>query len=385
KLQNAAKLSDPRFEQPQSGLYWQAMTEGGGQLRSRSMWDESFPEETPPDGSEEEHVHEMKGPGGSDVLVLERLVALTGDDQKEHKVVVFVAQDRNDIDTAISGFGRSLMMGIAALYLSLLAASLFIVRQGLRPLALLRGQVGDLRTGRAARIAGPQPEEVGPLTSEVNALVEAREKQLERVRQRAGNLAHGLKTPLTVLAAVASELEEKGEGKSARTIKLAAGQMRDLVDRELARSRMALGSDSHRSPLLANVLRVVETLKRAPKGDAINWQVEVPQDTVVAIDSTDLLELLGNLIDNARKHTKSAIRIQHDGKALIVEDDGPGVPPDKLPTIARRGVKLDALGPGTGLGLAIVSDLAEVYDFELGFSNGTLGGLRVSVSMPALS
>jgi signal transduction histidine kinase len=220
---------------------------------------------------------------------------------------------------------------------------------------------------------------------EVNALVEAREKQIERARQRAGNLAHGLKTPLTVLTTTALQLAESGRKEESANIRLAVGQMRDLVDRELARSRMAAGVASHRSGLLPAVERVVETLKRAPRGDVLTWTIEVPAATQVAIDATDLLELLGNLIDNARKHARSLVRISHTGKELIVEDDGPGVAEDKMHTITRRGVKLDALTPGTGLGLSIVSDLAEVYGFNLLLEKSELGGLKIVVSLPAIT
>jgi signal transduction histidine kinase len=383
KLQITTKVSDPRFEQPQGGLYWQVSEAGGSSLRSKSLWDEVIATPSPP-AAGEEHLHTIAGPGGHEALVLERSVIVADPAGRDHTLVVVVAMDRDRVINAVSDFGRSLLLGLAALYISLLLASLFIVRLGLHPLAAIHKQVEDLRTGRAARIAGPQPEEVMPLTVEVNALVEAREKQLERARQRAGNLAHGLKTPLTVLAAVADELEDKGAADSARSIKLASGQMRDLVDRELARSRMALGADNHRAPLLSNVQRVVETLRRAPKGDIITWQVDVPVNTIVAMDATDLLELLGNLIDNARKHAKARVRVSHDGLALAVEDDGKGVPAEKLTSIARRGVKLDALAPGSGLGLAIVSDLADVYDFSLDFAASELGGLKVRIGLPTL-
>lgn len=148
---------------------------------------------------------------------------------------------------------------------------------------------------------------------------------------------------------------------------------------------MAAVTGSHRTALLPAVERVVETLRRAPRGAALDWRIDIPAQTHIAIDSTDLLELLGNLIDNARKHARSAVRIHHDGKSLVVEDDGPGVAQDKLPTIMRRGVKLDALAPGSGLGLSIVSDLAEVYDFNLVFGKSALGGLKVEASLPALA
>ena len=385
KLQSTSALSDPRFSQPQGGMYWQVDEQGQPPLRSRSMWDESFAVPTPPTEPEEDHAHILRGPGGADVLGLEKLIFLPDAAGKEHKLVITVAMERSRVQDTVSGFGRPLIAGLALLYGALMASVLLVIFLGLRPLHILKQAVEALRTGEARRIMGTHPEEVTPLVSEVNALVEAREKQLERARQRAGNLAHGLKTPLTVLTNTAAQLSTGGQKEEAGHIRLAVDQMRDLVDRELARSRMAAGVSSHRSPLLPAAERVVETLKRAPRGDAISWTIAIPPGTHLAIDNTDLLELLGNLLDNARKHARSAVRIEHDGKVLTVEDDGPGVAAEKLSTITRRGVKLDALAPGTGLGLSIVSDLAEVYGFTLVFEAAESGGLKARVGLPALN
>ncbi len=384
KLQSAARMSDPRFTQPQGGMYWQVDEKGSPSLRSRSMWDESFAVPTPPDQPEEDHAHVMPGPGGVEVLALEKLIHLPDANGVEHHLVITVGMERERVQQTVSAFRTPLLAGMAVLYAALLAATLLVILLGLNPLRKLRHAVEALRTGRSSRITGEHPQEVETLVAEVNGLVEAREKQLERARQRAGNLAHGLKTPLTVLSATAAQLAGSGHGEQARNIRLAADQMRDLVDRELARSRMATGVSSHRSPLLPAVQRVVETLRRAPRGDAIAWVVEVPSGSHLAVDNTDLLELLGNLIDNARKHAKGTVRVSHDGKVLVVEDDGPGVSPEKLSTITRRGVKLDALAPGSGLGLSIVSDLADVYGFSLGFDTSALGGLKAVVGLPAL-
>ncbi len=326
----------------------------------------------------------MPGPGGKEVLALEKLIYVADQKGDEHRLVVTVAMEKARVQNTISNFGKPMIAGLAVLYFTLLASVLLIIYLGLRPLKVLLNAVEDLRVGKASRVGGDHPDEVAPLVNELNALVEAREKQLERARQRAGNLAHGLKTPLTVLTTTAGQLAAAGQGEKSAQVRLAADQMRDLVDRELARSRMAAGDGSHRSPLLPAVERVVETCRRAPRGDAITWSVDVPSNTQLAIDGTDLLELLGNLIDNARKHAKGAVRVIHDGRNLIVEDDGPGVATDKLASITRRGVKLDALSPGSGLGLSIVSDLAEVYDFSLEFGKSNLGGLKASIGLAAL-
>jgi signal transduction histidine kinase len=384
-LMSAAALSDPRFEQPQSGMYWQVDTAGRESLRSRSLWDETLNVPTPPISADDDHAHVMPGPNGVELLALEKLVVLEDGDGKEVQAVVTIGMERNRVDTALSGFGQSLAIGLGLLYAGLLAATLAMVFFVLRPLQHVRHAVTRLRTGQASRISEAFPDEVSPLVSEVNALVEARENQLDRARQRAGNLAHGLKTPLTVLSAVANDLTDAGMKQEAESIATAAGQMRDLIERELARSRMAAGSTAHRTQLRVQVLKVVETLRRAPMAEKLEWRVEVEPEAQVAVDSVDLLELLGNLLDNARKHARSNILVRHDGLNLTVEDDGPGVPSEKLATIARRGVKLDSLSPGSGLGLSIVSDLAEAYGLHLEFRTSKLGGLAASVSLPTVA
>ena len=251
-----------------------------------------------------------------------------------------------------------------------------------RPLAALRQGVEQVRIGTSTRLADNVPQEVAPLVQEVNGLVEAREKQLERARQQASNLAHGLKTPLAVMTSIADSLRVDGRHKEAADIKQAASQMRDLVERELARSRMTDGNASYRSNLLQVTQRVVETIRRAPRGDELRWRIDVPVDSHIAIDPTDLTEMMGCLLDNCRKHATNLVRVTYDNKTLVVEDDGPGVSDDQLSSILQRGVRLDSTKPGSGLGLSIVNDLAEVYKFDLHVSRGALGGLQVTAAVP---
>lgn len=384
ELSSTTELSDPRFSQPYSGLYWQVDKAGFSSLRSRSLWDEALNVPTPPNGTEDDHAHILPGPDGQQLLSLERLIIAQDEAAKDHTLILTVAMDRGRITNAVTSFQRSMVIGLFALYLALLATSMLLIIFGLRPMRLLKSSVSELRNGTATTIVGNYPEEVAPLVDEVNALVAAREKQLDRARQRAGNLAHGLKTPLTILAAVADDVEASKQNEAAQIIRTVSGQMRDLVDRELARSRMALADSSHRADLSAIVERIVATVSRAPKGENINWDISVPSNTIVNMDQTDLLELVGNLIDNARKHTRTRVHVSHDGKVLSIADDGPGVPPEKMKSIARRGVKLDALAAGSGLGLAIVTDLAEVYQFDLTFTTSQWGGLQVNVELPSL-
>ncbi len=383
KIRVVRPLSDPRFEQPGGGLYWQVDPPSGQPLRSRSLWEEHLT--VPPIVGNDDAMTTIKGPSGSTLLAIVQEIALDTPQGGDIEVEVVVAQDRSGVANAVSSFAQDMFWGLGALAIALVAASLAIILLGLRPLGELKSEIERLRRGQVYRISTALPAEVHPLTQEINELMEAREKQLERARQRAGNLAHGLKTPLTVLASIASDLESDGDTEISEQIALTTGQMRDLVDRELARSRMAAGASTHRTLLLPHVQRIVDALKRAPKGQALDWKISVPTETTVAIDAVDLLELLGNLAENASKHAKGLVAISHDGAALVVEDDGAGVPPEKIASISRRGVKLDSLAAGSGLGLAIVTDLAEAYDFPMAFDASPLGGLRVKLGLPALS
>jgi len=265
-----------------------------------------------------------------------------------------------------------------------LAATLAIITLGLKPLQAVKQGIAALRASGTTFDSSRLPTEVFPLAEEVNALVAAREQQLEAARKRASNLAHGLKTPLAVMLAIANELRAQNNLPAAENITLNASQMRDLVDRELTRSRMAQGFNTHRAKLDIVLAKVVATMKKAPRGEELQWSVSLPSTIVVAMDTVDLMELLGNLLDNARKHAREMVRISHDGKTLVVEDDGLGVSDHQLPHIMKRGVQLDEKLPGSGIGLAIVSDLAEVYGLTLDIQRSDLGGLAVEVGMPAV-
>jgi signal transduction histidine kinase len=384
KVQVQSALSDPRFEQPGGGLYWQIDVAGQASLRSRSLWDEALIVPTPPVDVVEEHAHIMALPSGGEIFALEKRIVVANEAGPEKILIVTVGIDRMRVTTPVSEFLRALLLGLALTYAALLASTVAIIGLGLKPLQAVKTQIAAMRAGASHFETAGLPLEVLPLGEEINALASAREQQLERARQRASNLAHGLKTPLAVMQSVANELARNGQTTTAENIQLNTSQMRDLVDRELTRSRMAEGSNSHRANFSHVAERVMATTKKAPHGDQLVWSLASPADLVVAMDSVDLMELLGNLFDNARKHAKELVRISHDGKSLTVEDDGLGVSDDQLPNILKRGVRLDEKRPGSGIGLAIVNDLADVYGLTLAVRRSDLGGLAVVVSLPGL-
>jgi signal transduction histidine kinase len=379
-----ARLSDPRFEEPGGGLYWQIDVKGQQSLRSRSLWDEAITVPTPPESTEEDHAHNLTLPSGGEVFALEKLVAITSDNGIEKNVVVTVGLDRERVTSPVAEFLNVMLLGLAATYVTLLGATFAIITLGLRPLHAVKHGIANLRSGQGRFETANLPVEVTPLAEEVNALVEAREQQLERARQRASNLAHGLKTPLAVMFAVANDLDAQDQHSASDSIILNASQMRDLVDRELTRSRMADGINNHRSNFSAVLERVLATMRKAPRGELLAWNTALPPNMFVAMDSVDLMELLGNLLDNARKHAREFVRISHDRKSLTVEDDGLGVSEEQLPLILKRGVRLDEKTAGSGIGLAIVSDLADVYGLTLEVRRSDLGGLAIIVGLPAV-
>lgn len=397
-LQLARLPAEPRFQEPLGGLYWLIVQEppppdGGvaAVLRSRSLWDEIL--RLPPDPLEngEVHQHTIRGPGGASLLALERRVALPaslgGDSLR-----VAVAMDRAEIRAAGRAFAGELATFLALLAAFLIAAAWVQVTVGLRPLNELRRHLGAIRAGREARLgAAGFPNEVRPLAAELDNLLDAQDAALARARARAADLAHGLKTPLTALAAEAARLRGRGEAGTAEEIESVTEAMRLHVERELARARAAQAGGAPRLAAPVRVARqVVDVLRRTPRGQALAWTVDVPADLVVHADAQDLAEMLGNLAENAATWAHASVRLAgacDEGTpglaVLTVEDDGPGIAEDRAEEALARGGRLDTTKPGSGLGLAIVGDLAEAYGGSLGLRRSVrLGGLQAELRLP---
>jgi signal transduction histidine kinase len=376
--------ADPRFREPLSGLYWQIDDDRGQTLRSRSLWDSSLllPKDEPAAG--EVHRHEAIGPGGGRVLIAERRIQLTA---RGRPVTVAVAIDAARVATATTAFAADLVTALGLLGIALAAATAIQVGLGLRPLDVLRRGVANIRAGRDLRLAAGVPDEVRPLVDEVNALLAARAEEVERSRHRAADLAHGLKTPLAALAADADRLREAGQSAIADGIDEVIGTMRRHVDRELARARLrGVGrSQPKASTALAPLVRsLIATLARTPEGVQTAYDIAMADDVTVPFDRSDLAEALGNLLENATRHARNAVRISAPpgGLAITVEDDGCGIPEAARPMVLARGGRLDERG-GAGLGLAIVQDVVEAYGWTLRIDTSELGGLRATIQPEA--
>jgi signal transduction histidine kinase len=378
--------ADPRFADPLSGLYWQVADNRGQLLRSRSLWDTSLSLPADELSPGEIHHHEATGPADTKVLISERRVLLTIGDRPV-PVRIAVAADLARVATAATAFARDLAIALGLLGLVLAIATSIQVALGLRPLDALRRGIADIRSGRHRHLPAEVPAEVRPLVEEVNALLDVQEREIERSRSRAADLAHGLKTPLAALAADAARLRDRGEQAIAQDIEAVGDAMSRHVDRELARARVrgAVRHRDGRSTALEPLVRsLIATLSRTPSGLRVSFEPHIADDLHVPLDRTDLAEVLGNLLENAARHAARRVRISAtSGPSIIIEDDGAGIAPAELPRVLERGTRLDERGEGAGLGLAIVQDVLNAYGWSLDLARSELGGLKVTLGPSA--
>lgn len=387
EVELAREPADPRFDQPLSGLYWQIDGPARpGLLRSRSLWDhlvELTDDDLDPGAV---HAHEVMGPEEQPLLVRERRIRL-------HAAVgltplrLMVGIDRGELIIARDAFAADMLPYLAVIALVLALATFVQIQTGLAPLDAVRRGLGEIRTGRTGRLGEAYPEEVMPLVGEVNALLEAREQAIERARAWTADLAHGLKTPLGALVADAQRLREQGNAPLADDLEQLAMAMRRRVERELVRARLRSGTDlqSVHADVVETIHRLLRTLQRTPEGARLDWQLVAPAQARAAVITDDLLELLGNLLENAAKWARTEVDIQvtaGDRIEIDIEDDGPGVPAEQIPRLGERGLRLDERREGSGLGLAIARDVVDAYGGALDFERASKGGLSVRVRLP---
>jgi signal transduction histidine kinase len=385
-----AQYLNRRFERAYAGLYWQIETEGLPVTVSRSMLDNTL------------HPHALKkaqgaswgyaeGPLDQNLRVLVKHlkfpVRATRSPEDFRAYTFIVAGDTASVDAAVGEFNSTIFWSFAALFLGFVAAVFIQVRVGLQPLRKVRQSLARIRDGSAQRLEGRFPAEIAPLAAELNSLIEHSAEVVGRARAHVSNLAHFLKTPLTVLAAEA----EAAPGPLADAVKKQVGVMRRQVDHYLTRARTAgalnvLGNRTPVAPVLEDLARVLRRI-HAERGIAI--AVTCPDELYFRGERQDLEEMAGNLMDNACKWARSRIVVtaeRREGRIflLLVEDDGPGMIPDDLGRELNRGERLDESVPGSGLGLSIVRDISKLYGGELTLEKATLGGLAAALMLPAL-
>ena len=384
--------SDPRFQQIFGGVYWQVGdTTTGETLKSRSLWDTALdlPQDAPAPG--EKHVHDLAGPGDTTLFAHEEMVIVAAPDG-DHRMRVAVAIDRSELEGLASGFSRDLAGVLAILGLILIVGFFIQVSSGLRPIGKVLSGIAAIRSGAARRMdAQGAPAEIAPLVSEVNALLDAQETEMARARDRAADLAHGLKTPLTALTADISRLRAKGEVEIADDIDELAARMRRHMERELARARMRHGRSATGADVVAAIEAVARTLRRTPTGELIAIEVQSGERFTAAIDREDLSEIVGNLMENAVRYARTRVTAtaaaSGDLVTIAIADDGPGLDDAAREAALARGGRLDTSGPdtsGAGLGLAIVGDILAACGGRLTLGRSQeLGGLEATVTLPS--
>ncbi|MBD9393820.1 sensor histidine kinase [Acidovorax sp. ACV01] len=397
----AQALSDPRWLKPYSGLYWQvdAMAPDGngraGMLRSRSLWDTSLALQVDALADGAVHVHEVAGPQGAPLLVLERTVRAEGVDAARWRLIV--AADLQATQAATARFTRVLVLSLAALLVLLATAAWAQVAVGLRPLQALQRGLQDVQQARATQLQGAFPAEVQPLVDDFNAVLGRNAEVVERARTQAGNLAHALKTPLTVLENAARATAPSDGAALAALVRDQVQVARRYIDWHLARSRVAASAHlpGQRTALEPVVGGLVRVMNKVHAGQGVDITIALPDAPLFfAGEAQDLQEMLGNVLDNACKWAQSTVRLTAHAQGedaekplrqllIKVEDDGPGIGAAQRAQALERGVRLDETVPGTGLGLAIVQDLAAMYGGRLDLEPADLGGLRVVLVLPA--
>ena len=388
-------LGEPLFELPLSGWYWQITrtdTEKAETRASRSLWDKKLPKL---DDSAEltaagVRLGYVDGPEAQDLRMVERPVDLGADG----KFLVSVAGDAAEIFDETRSFDYYLGGTFAALGIVLLLTTIFQVRFGLAPLKRISDSIADIRSGRAERLEGEFPVEIAPLARETNALIDANREIVERARTHVGNLAHAIKTPLSVIV---NEASAHAADPFATKVLEQADVMRDQVTHHLERARIAarltiIGTVTEVAPAIEALRRTMEKIHR---GRGIVIEVAADAQARFRGERQDLEEMAGNLVDNACKWAASRVFIEvrleppaapGAGPVLrvIVDDDGRGLSAAERAQVARRGQRLDESKPGSGLGLSIVVDLAALYGGSLSLGNAPIGGLRAELVLPGV-
>jgi signal transduction histidine kinase len=388
-------LGEPLFELPLSGWYWQIIrtdTEKEEARASRSLWDKKLPKL-------EDHGAELsaagirlgyvEGPEGQTLRMVERPVDLGADG----KFLVDVAGDASEIFDETRSFDYYLGGTFVALSIVLVLTTIFQVRFGLAPLKRISDSIADIRSGRAERLEGEFPVEIAPLARETNALIDANREIVERARTHVGNLAHAIKTPLSVIV---NEAAAHSSDLFATKVLEQADVMRDQVAHHLERARIAarltiVGTIAEVGPVVDALRRTMEKIHR-DRGVAI--EVSAGSKARFRGERQDLEEMAGNLVDNACKWATSRVFIEvlvdapaEPGAApmlrIIVDDDGRGLSEKERAQVSRRGQRLDESKPGSGLGLSIVVDLAALYGGSLTLGRAPIGGLRAELLLPA--
>jgi len=390
------EVNDERFTRTFAGRYWQIAEVRADNVlvsvaRSRSLGDTQLM--LPPSGmaglqaTNKPVPYDAPGPVRPNGLGHQKLRAsallIRIDDNPP--LIIMVAEDRTAVDREIRTFATTTAIALILLGLFIIAGVWIQVRVGLQPLFDLSREVSDVRKGRADRLAESYPAELAPLAQELNALVAHNHEVVERQRTHVGNLAHALKTPISVMMAEAGS----HPGALADVVSRQSKAMHDHVEHHLQRARAAARAQGNREvtpvePVIEELARTLERIFR-DRGVSIDWRC--PPDLGFRGERQDLLEIVGNVLENACKWSAGKVSVtvgtpETESFTLIIEDDGSGLPADRRAEVLKRGARLDEKTPGTGLGLSIVDELARAYGGSVSLGDSKLGGLHVELKLP---
>lgn len=379
-------LGEPRFLLPLTGWYWMIRDASGGTVAaSRSLYGELL-DVPPPDPEGAPTAAFVRGPSDVELRLLVQRLSV-GDRRYD----VVVTGNPDEIGTEVASFRIRVFATLAVFAAGLVLAAVLQVRVGLRPLERMRAALAAIREGRTSRLPADLPREIAPLGEELNALIATNQAIVERARGHVGNLAHALKTPLSVILNEA----RAEDGPLAAKVVEQVGLMRAQVDRYLDRARLA--AERRVVGATADVMRSVESLatvlQRAYLDRDLDLTTEGPAGLKARIERRDLDDAVGNLMDNACKFGRGRVRVTVAAEAdtadrpmvtVTVEDDGPGVAEARFAEIVGRGRRLDETVPGSGLGLSIADEIVEAYGGRLTLGRSALGGLSATVSLPAV-
>lgn len=388
-LQGRPDLGDYRYTVPQSGWYWSVRPVTGkikGELHSPSMTGNipSPDTKTVPFDGQYRRTYRVYGPGGKELQVLESEVYL---DDANGAARFRVTGNREELGRQINGFEKRIFLYLALFGAAMIAVNALAIRYGLRPLDRVRQALTAIMAGDAARLEGNFPDEIEPLVQEMNTLIENNRSIVERARTQVGNLAHSLKTPLAVLLNESTAIG----GSKGKLVASQARSMKEQIDHYLQRARIAAQRNTvaHRTDAVAALTRMVRVMGKLNPEKQVAFS-PTAERVLFAGEKEDFEEIIGNLLENAAKWANSrvdvAIReIPAADRArffrVTIEDDGPGIPPEKAQEVLKRGHRLDETTPGSGLGLSIVTDMISEYGGKLDLCRGSLGGLAAVVEL----
>ena len=390
-------LGEPQFQIPLSGWYWQIVrleTEKDSAVilrTSRSLYSARLPHlvsPSDPDRKTDAAEGFLEGPDKRRLRAIEQLIDLG----EGNRFYITVAGNAVEITEQTGRFNTALLLTFLILGAALVASIFVQVRFGLRPLVRLRRAVSAIRQGEAERIGETFPEEVAPLAQELNQMIEANREIVDRARMQVGNLAHALKTPLSVLSNEAAGDDSALAAKLREQTGIMKDQVQYYLDRARAAARAAaIGTVTEIDPVLAGFIRVFPKIYRERE---VAFTLSGDEGLRFRGEKQDFEDMVGNLVDNAGKWARSEVRISvaalpaEAGAAprmeVLIDDDGPGLPEESRAEATRRGRRLDETKPGSGLGLSIVADLAGLYHGQFSLAAAPLGGLRARLVLPAV-